>query len=133
MLLSARRVVAQARHASSALKSRSVVSCKSQFLRVSPTAISYTLGRGIHSSNVLGEKSKGGMGGALPLDARQEINFYTVSELFEEACAAYSNRHAFGMRVGDKFEWVTYKEFYRLVQLFRNVLVHHNVGCVSPC
>ena len=68
---------------------------------------------------------------SVALDARQEIEFSTVSELFEKACAAYANRHAFGVRVGDKFEWVTYKELYTQVQRFRNVLAHHNIGCVA--
>ena len=34
----------------------------------------------------------------------------------------------FGTRNGNKFDWITYKQFEREVQKFRNVLVHHNFG-----
>jgi long-chain acyl-CoA synthetase len=44
------------------------------------------------------------------------------------AAEAYASRNAFGTRNGDKFDWTTYKELGVMVQRFRNVLAHHNVG-----
>jgi long-chain acyl-CoA synthetase len=57
-----------------------------------------------------------------------DIDFTTVGGLCVEAAKAYASRHAFGTRNGDKFDWTTYKELGVLVQKFRNVLTHHNVG-----
>jgi len=57
-----------------------------------------------------------------------DIDFSTVSELGERACAAYGDRNAFGTRKNDTFEWITYKDLGREIQLFRNVLSHHRIG-----
>jgi len=75
------------------------------------------------SGNVHTERSKA-VASVLP----GEIVFSTVSGLCEQACKAYGEKPSFGTRKGDKFEWITYREFGHQVQLFRNVLSHHRVG-----
>ena len=44
------------------------------------------------------------------------------------ASIEYKDRELFGTRVGSKYEWMTYAEFGKQVQLFRNVLAHHKIG-----
>jgi AMP-binding enzyme len=49
-------------------------------------------------------------------------------ELHENATKKFGDNKCFGTRVGDTFEWISFKEFGRLVEKFRNVLVHHKIG-----
>lgn len=49
-------------------------------------------------------------------------------ELHENATKKFGDNKCFGTRVGDIFEWISFTEFGRLVQKFRNVLVHHQIG-----
>ena len=60
--------------------------------------------------------------------ALQAKEYTTIPELAEEACKLFSERKSFGTRVGNEYKWITYDEFGRLVQKFRNVLNHHHIG-----
>ena len=40
----------------------------------------------------------------------------------------FAEKKLFGTRVGDKFEWITYRQFGREVEKFRNVLHTHKFG-----
>ncbi len=57
-----------------------------------------------------------------------EFVFANISEMQVRACEMYAANPAFGTRVGDKYEWITYKQFGEKVQLFRNVLSRHQIG-----
>ena len=46
----------------------------------------------------------------------------------QKSCEINHEKPVFGTRIGDKFEWITYKDFAQEVQLFRNVLIHHSIG-----
>jgi hypothetical protein len=50
-----------------------------------------------------------------------------INELINISCEKYAELPAFGTLVGDKYEWMTYKEFGEQIQRMRNVLVHHNI------
>jgi acyl-CoA synthetase (AMP-forming)/AMP-acid ligase II len=56
--------------------------------------------------------------------------FTTLVDLQAQSCTLFSDRPCFGSRSdkGDKYVWVTYGEFGRRVEKFRNVLVHHRIG-----
>lgn len=47
-----------------------------------------------------------------------------------KSCEKFSDRPCFGSRSekGDKYDWISYQEFGRRVQKFRNVLTHHKIG-----
>ena len=65
--------------------------------------------------------------------AISEVEQFTIDvkclvELQEKATIKFGDNKCFGTRVNDKFEWISFNEFGRLVQKFRNVLVHHNIG-----
>ena len=65
--------------------------------------------------------------------AISEVEQFTVDvkclvELQEKATIKFGDNKCFGTRVDDKFEWISFNEFGRLVQKFRNVLAHHNIG-----
>ena len=51
----------------------------------------------------------------------------TVPGIVESSVELFGDRPCMGTRVGDKYEWITYSEFGRLVQKFRNVLAHHKI------
>lgn len=53
--------------------------------------------------------------------------FDTIVDMQEQSCKLYHDKPLFGTRVGNAFEWMTYEEFSREVQLFRNVLKKHNI------
>lgn len=62
-----------------------------------------------------------------------EVELFTsdvkcLIELHENATKKFGDNKCFGTRVGDTFEWISFKEFGRLVEKFRNVLVHHKIG-----
>lgn len=57
-----------------------------------------------------------------------EFPFKTLVELQEGTCHHNHDKQVFGTRNGDKYEWMTYGEFGREVQKFRNVLTHHKFG-----
>jgi hypothetical protein len=52
----------------------------------------------------------------------------TTVELLNRALNAYPNNHLFGTRNGDRFDWITYAEFGKLVAETRKVLHHHGIG-----
>ena len=54
--------------------------------------------------------------------------FETLVEMQINACKKFVNNNVFGTRRGDHFEWITYLDFNRSIQKFRNVLIHHNIG-----
>jgi long-subunit acyl-CoA synthetase (AMP-forming) len=56
------------------------------------------------------------------------LNSTDVVKMQHQTAIEYKDRELFGTRVGDKFEWMTYAEFGKQVQLFRNVLAHHKIG-----
>ena len=65
--------------------------------------------------------------------AISEVEQFTIDvkclvELQEKATIKFGDNKCFGTRVDDKFEWISFNEFGRLVQKFRNVLAHHNIG-----
>ena len=51
----------------------------------------------------------------------------TVPAIVASSVELFGDRPCLGSRVGDKYEWITYNEFGRLVQKFRNVLTHHKI------
>ena len=55
-------------------------------------------------------------------------NFRTLVELQQKSCAANKDIPLFGTRIGKEFKWTTYGEFGAMVDKFRNVLLHHNIG-----
>ena len=52
----------------------------------------------------------------------------SLTEMQEKATVKFGHNKCFGTRVGDGFEWISFSEFGRLVQKFRNVLTHHKIG-----
>ena len=57
-----------------------------------------------------------------------DIEFDTIVEMQQKACQLYANKPLFGTRVKNEYEWMKYSDFDSKVQLFRNVLSHHNIG-----
>jgi hypothetical protein len=53
-------------------------------------------------------------------------DFSSVTEMQQKACKLFADRDMFGIRAGNKYEWMKYKEFDAQVQKFRNVLVNHH-------
>jgi hypothetical protein len=47
---------------------------------------------------------------------KKEFDFNTLVELQSTACEVYATNPAFGTRIGDKFEWISYAEFGDMVQ-----------------
>ena len=60
--------------------------------------------------------------------ARKEFNFKNIAEMQIKSCKRYKDKPLFGVKSGPKFDWVTFDQFGKLVQRFRNVLVHHKIG-----
>ena len=60
----------------------------------------------------------------------QFLQFTNLVELQIKSCEKFQERPCFGSRSekGDKYDWITYQEFGRRVQKFRNVLSHHKIG-----
>ena len=56
--------------------------------------------------------------------------FENLCELQAKSCEKFSDRPCFGSRSekGDKYDWISYKDFGRRVEKFRNVLTHHKIG-----
>jgi len=53
----------------------------------------------------------------------------TVPEMCAKACEVYAKRPCFGTRqASGEYAWTSYAEFGQMVNKFRNVLAHHNVG-----
>lgn len=59
---------------------------------------------------------------------RFTLDVKCLIELQENAVKKFGDSKCFGTRVGNNFEWISYREFGRLVEKFRNVLVHHKIG-----
>ena len=55
-------------------------------------------------------------------------DYATLNEMISRSVEKFAERKLFGTRVGDKFEWITYKQFGREVEKFRNVLYAHKFG-----
>jgi hypothetical protein len=51
----------------------------------------------------------------------------SVNALVERSCVKYADKPAFGTLVGDKYEWITYRDFGQRIQQFRNVLTLHEI------
>lgn len=62
------------------------------------------------------------------IPAHKELKFDTLVEMFVKTTQANATNYLFGTRNGNKFDWITYAEFEREVQKFRNVLHAHNFG-----
>ena len=64
------------------------------------------------------------------ISSAQITEFENLCELQAKACETFSDRPCFGSRSekGDKYDWISYKEFGRRVEKFRNVLSHHKIG-----
>lgn len=56
------------------------------------------------------------------------IQFEHLVELQQKSVVRFGDDPFLGTRNGDKFDWMTYREFDVAVQRFRNVLQHHGVG-----
>lgn len=54
-------------------------------------------------------------------------NYSTIPGIVENGVKEYFDRDAFGTRVGDKYEWITYGEFGVMVDKFRRVLSQHKI------
>jgi len=63
-----------------------------------------------------------------PNALRADIKFDTLVEMFVQTTKINGDNKVFGTRVGDKFDWISYNEFAREVQKFRNVLAAHDFG-----
>lgn len=59
---------------------------------------------------------------------RFTLDVKCLIEIQENAVKKFGDSKCFGTRVGNNFEWISFREFGRLVEKFRNVLVHHNIG-----
>ena len=55
-------------------------------------------------------------------------DYATLNEMVSRSVERFAERKLFGTRVGDKFEWITYRQFGREVEKFRNVLHAHKFG-----
>lgn len=56
-----------------------------------------------------------------------DYDFSTLWELKEKAVKYYPTNPIFGTKNGSKFDWITYSQFSKEVQLFRNVLLKYGV------
>lgn len=63
-----------------------------------------------------------------PNELRTDLKFDTLVEMFVETTKINGDNKVFGTRTGDKFDWISYNEFAREVQKFRNVLAAHDFG-----
>ena len=63
-------------------------------------------------------------------DRPSPLQFTNLVELQVKSCEKFHDRPCFGSRSekGDKYDWISYQEFGRRVQKFRNVLTHHKIG-----
>jgi hypothetical protein len=59
------------------------------------------------------------------------LNSATIAELVTQACETFADKPSLGTRVGDKYEWITYRQLAERIQRLRNVLVHHKIGVNS--
>lgn len=57
-----------------------------------------------------------------------DFEFSTLVEMQQKACQFYAPNRLFGVRNGDKFDWMNYKDFGVLVDNTRKVLHKHGVG-----
>ena len=64
----------------------------------------------------------------MPGIAKKDMEFTTIVDMFTKTCEINANNELFGTRVGDKFEWMTYRQFETEVTKFRNVLKKHDFG-----
>ena len=55
-------------------------------------------------------------------------DFATLNEMVSKSVERFAERNLFGTRVGEGFEWITYRQFGREVEKFRNVLHTHKFG-----
>ncbi len=61
-------------------------------------------------------------------DSINEIEFTTMVEMFEKSMSVNADKRLFASMVEGEYKWISYREFEREVQKFRNVLAHHNFG-----
>jgi hypothetical protein len=65
----------------------------------------------------------------LPQDRINEmLNNSNIADLVTQACESFADKPSLGTRVGNQYEWITYRELGRRIQKLRNVLIHHKVG-----
>ena len=57
-----------------------------------------------------------------------QSDFATLNEMVSKSVERFAERNLFGTRVGEGFEWITYRQFGREVEKFRNVLHTHKFG-----
>jgi acyl-CoA synthetase (AMP-forming)/AMP-acid ligase II len=57
-----------------------------------------------------------------------EYEFETIVEMFEKSSDIYPLNNLFGTKFGNEFKWTTFNQFHEMVQNFKKVLVHHNIG-----
>ena len=64
----------------------------------------------------------------MPGPATKDLECTTIVDMFVNTTKRHATRPLFGTRNGDKFDWMTYKEFENEVTKFRAVLHHLNFG-----
>ena len=64
----------------------------------------------------------------MPGPATKDLECNTIVDMFVKTSKLHASRPLFGTRNGDKFNWMTYKEFEDEVTKFRTVLHKLNFG-----
>lgn len=57
-----------------------------------------------------------------------DFEFKTIVEMQTKACKTYAGNRLFGVRSGNKFEWLNYQDFGKLVDNTRKILKELGVG-----
>eukprot|EP00762_Andalucia_godoyi_P006006 ANDGO_00058.mRNA.1 Fatty acyl-CoA synthetase B len=52
----------------------------------------------------------------------------TVYDLFEYACAKYGDKPLYGTRVGEEYQWISYKQFYARVKNVASGMIHAQIS-----
>ena len=60
-------------------------------------------------------------------DLVEKLKHANIAELIVDACVLFADKPSFGTRVGNKYEWMSYRELGVQIQKLRNVLHHHNI------
>ena len=61
-------------------------------------------------------------------ELEKKYSFKTLVQMQEASVKKFADSPLFGTKKGSQFEWMKFSEFGKCVQLFRNVLIHHNIN-----
>lgn len=61
-------------------------------------------------------------------ELEKKYPFKTLVDMQLATSKEYADKPLFGTKKGSQFEWMQYSDFGKNVQLFRNVLIHHNIN-----